>query len=666
MIKVLVIGVLLLYANTNILGQKNDCNTANMTDVAYKAFVDKNLNEINEIIDVDLDLALKKIDETLDFCYRKNDYCNRGSLLCYKANISTFKNDYPNAIKALNLAIGIADSCILPAYVKYKIANVEYFIAEQKGEIKRSDSLLMLKIALVKELNDTIMIANAYANRASFLNTQKRYNTSIDMALKAIDQLGAKRFETFLFSFYALLSKIYYSMENYSKAIETCNFAIKNYAKDSLDLNFPTIMNLKGNAQFSLKKYNEALQSFNVALPYAIKIQSAGDQIDAYNGLAMSSVSLNNFTRAEDYYQKAMKIANENEPSARKTKLNISVCDMYIKSNNISKADEYLRLSEADNETDDHLLTNLRVKIFLKSNDSKLYSSYIEYENTIDSLVQNKQTAINLDILEKYQSDKKELENQRLITEQSIKETTIAAQHNYLVGGGLGIVLISLLSMILYRQAQKQKQLTTDITNQKNQIHFLNQELNHRVKNNLAFMTALLGMQSRRTDSAEAKQVLSESENRLKALALVHAQLFQCDKDTDINLKTYLDEIISYLREIFRNEDTRLTIRTELIDYQINAEDAMRLGLIINESVTNSVKHTFTDVTNPQITITTSINASGKLTLNYADNGPGISTDHTDPIVQKSLGLKSIELIKKQLEDSVVMVWGEFNQIVYI
>jgi two-component sensor histidine kinase len=191
---------------------------------------------------------------------------------------------------------------------------------------------------------------------------------------------------------------------------------------------------------------------------------------------------------------------------------------------------------------------------------------------------------------------------------------------------------------------------------QKDKIQLLNRELNHRVKNNLAFMTSLLEMQGRRTESAETKQALIESESRLKALALVHSQLFRSDTDTEVNLKNYLEEIKEHLLGIFSLPDKELSIETDFCDYTINAEDAMRLGLIVNELVTNSVKHAFSDIENPQITISTNINSEGKLTLNYSDNGPGISKTMGDNIKESSLGIKLIDLLRKQLGDRYVVV----------
>ncbi|MBK8627974.1 MAG: sensor histidine kinase [Saprospiraceae bacterium] len=93
-------------------------------------------------------------------------------------------------------------------------------------------------------------------------------------------------------------------------------------------------------------------------------------------------------------------------------------------------------------------------------------------------------------------------------------------------------------------------------------------------------------------------------------------------------------------------------------DHHVNAEDAMRLGLIVNELVTNSIKHAFAHVNEPQINIATKLDNTGKLTLEYKDNGPGhkyvsnLSSDEANT----HLGTKLIALLREQMKDRYTLV----------
>jgi len=252
----------------------------------------------------------------------------------------------------------------------------------------------------------------------------------------------------------------------------------------------------------------------------------------------------------------------------------------------------------------------------------------------------------------KYQTEKKEAENKFLIAEKSLKEATISSQNKMLWGTSIGILGIAALSLLLFNQSRKRKQSNIILEDQKSEIELLNNELNHRVKNNLAFLTSLLEMQGRRVTNVEAKDALKESESRLRALSLVHTNLVRNHESKEINLKNYLEELTQSLQDAFRISD--LKIRTSFIDFNIDAEKAMRKGLILNELITNSVKHAFTDVAHPTIDITMSVE-DDVLILYYSDNGP--DSEKQFFILQSnptnSLGIKMINLLVQQLNGTI-------------
>jgi two-component system, sensor histidine kinase PdtaS len=259
--------------------------------------------------------------------------------------------------------------------------------------------------------------------------------------------------------------------------------------------------------------------------------------------------------------------------------------------------------------------------------------------------------------LESYEADKKETQNQLLLKDKEVKEGTIKNQKWLL---GLSLLFLSLLSFLAYtinKQRKHQVILNEELSKQKAQIQVLNQEVNHRVKNNLAFMTSLLEMQARRTDNIETKQLLKESESRLKTLSLVHANLFNKADTTNLNLNVYLSQIVQHLQQYYALPDKVLHFNINFINNEVEAEDAMRLGLIVNELVTNSVKHAFTNISNPTIDISTTQDKSGKIYLEYKDNGPGITdkNDRNQAMKETSLGTKLIELLTKQLDEKYII-----------
>lgn len=256
----------------------------------------------------------------------------------------------------------------------------------------------------------------------------------------------------------------------------------------------------------------------------------------------------------------------------------------------------------------------------------------------------------------KYQTEQRQRENEKLEFEKKMAERAVKEKNTMLWLGGTALGVISLLTFFLsflYRSSQRKN---ADIINQRNQIEVLNQELNHRVKNNLAFISSLIKMQSRRSDSQQVKEALQESESRLLALSGVHNQLYRNNAGRDVEIREYLTGILEGLEKIFSTEEKPIHFHTSFVPMQMNAEDAMKLGIIMNELITNSVKYAFDDITNPVIDIKTSVNQAGILTFQYTDNGPGYSHSIRANEMSKSLGLKLIELLKAQLSERCVIV----------
>lgn len=256
------------------------------------------------------------------------------------------------------------------------------------------------------------------------------------------------------------------------------------------------------------------------------------------------------------------------------------------------------------------------------------------------------------------QSEKNIAENNRLQAESILNEKVINEQKKNQKIGILALAIISLLLILLGFQVRRLSKQKADILNKNKTIQLLHQELNHRVKNNLYFMTSLLEMQSRRTQNTEAREIIQETENRLGALSLVHSNLFKNDEATTVNLAFYLEELVSQLEKIFAIPDKELNFICEFTDHHVNAEDAMRLGLIVNELVTNSVKHAFSKVNEPQISIATKLDKMGKLTLEYKDNGPGHThiSNFASEDNNTHLGTKLIVLLREQLKDRYVVI----------
>jgi PAS domain S-box-containing protein len=202
----------------------------------------------------------------------------------------------------------------------------------------------------------------------------------------------------------------------------------------------------------------------------------------------------------------------------------------------------------------------------------------------------------------------------------------------------------------LYRQVQVEladkEKLYGQLISELDQNKVLLKEVHHRVKNNLQVMSSLLRMQFRKT-TPELKVLIEEYQNRIQAMALIHAQLHENDNFASINFHDYTANLTANLLQCYGSNSDLIQCNLDIVNISLPLDQSVPLGLIINELVSNSLKHAF-----PQgfgeIKISL-IQLSNQYCLIVADNGCGVPIDF-DIRASTSLGLLLVNSLVDQLE----------------
>ncbi len=624
-------------------------------DDVVKKQIKSVLMTIDSLVHIDLELTMIKLNQ-LDsilqihpydkyqwrsYLYRHNaynvddkmeeaeDYINKAYIITKEINdtsgLVTVGSNYANLLRRLNKNeefIQKTEELIAEISDNKKFVNQKAYIYFIRGQHYQGE-------------NDSLSIRN--------------FLTTLDI-LKNVD------YEQLEAATYYSLGIIYRDQEKYDEAIKVLGEAEKLYGKNTHHA--LQVYNIWAKCLDGQGKVEEAIEKFNLVVNNSSA--TTANKIYAYKNAGAMMIRRERYDEAKVYLQKAIELSKNTKRYEREyAEVLGSFGRLLFKQKKYKDALKYFSKAKPIILESEDLQLKYKAELFEFSleaeigaiNNIELMSTFQNFITMNDSLFVLSQNAIDEEMIEKYRSDLKEAKNQSLLTEQTLKENQINAQRKVLWGGGFMLGLVSLLSFLFYRQREKQKQLNETLTTQRDQIKLLNRELNHRVKNNLAFMTSLLEMQGRRTDSIETKQILRESESRLKALSIVHNNLFQNDTHTTINLKSYLLEIVQHLQNIFEIPGKSLQLETQLADLDFDAEDAMRVGLIVNELVTNSVKHAFANVDEPKIILETKQSEDGKIVLLYRDNGPGLTEKELRGASAKSgsIGIKLIQLLEKQL-----------------
>jgi PAS domain S-box-containing protein len=182
-------------------------------------------------------------------------------------------------------------------------------------------------------------------------------------------------------------------------------------------------------------------------------------------------------------------------------------------------------------------------------------------------------------------------------------------------------------------------------------------EIHHRVKNNLQVISSLLYLQSLKLQDEQAKRIFRESQNRVKAMALIHEQLYQTKDFMRVDFAEYLQTLASMIAESYNEPPSiiKVQIDSEKLDLSIDA--AIPAGLIVSELVTNSLKYAFPETTesaekNKEIAILARKTSDNDIMLTVCDNGIGLNMER--PLESpKTLGLRLVKMLTEQLRGSI-------------
>ncbi|HEY9635052.1 MAG TPA: histidine kinase dimerization/phosphoacceptor domain -containing protein [Coleofasciculaceae cyanobacterium] len=174
------------------------------------------------------------------------------------------------------------------------------------------------------------------------------------------------------------------------------------------------------------------------------------------------------------------------------------------------------------------------------------------------------------------------------------------------------------------------------------------QEIHHRVKNNLQVLSSLFELQSQYIKEQAMQSIFRDCCNRVKSIALVHETLYRAKNFASINFKEYIKNLASYLYQIYTVKLNQIKVELDIDEVVLNINTAIPCGLIINELVSNALKHAFPDKTDGIINVTFSSDLDKHYRLTVKDNGVGFSRNQ-DLNSVKTLGLQLVKVLSNQL-----------------
>ncbi|MFN6488220.1 MULTISPECIES: PAS domain S-box protein [unclassified Nostoc] len=179
-------------------------------------------------------------------------------------------------------------------------------------------------------------------------------------------------------------------------------------------------------------------------------------------------------------------------------------------------------------------------------------------------------------------------------------------------------------------------------------------EVHHRVKNNLQIVSSLLQLQSQTLKDPEVIKVLRESQNRIESISLIHKNLYTSANIGQIDVADYINNLAASLLISYQIWPNKISLETDIDPLNLNVDQAIACGLVINELISNALKHAFP---NEQLgTISIALRNAGNIVeMTIRDNGIGLP-DNLDWRNTDSLGLSLVhDLVTEQLEGNIIL-----------
>jgi PAS domain S-box-containing protein len=248
-----------------------------------------------------------------------------------------------------------------------------------------------------------------------------------------------------------------------------------------------------------------------------------------------------------------------------------------------------------------------------------------------------------LDLYKQYHSSGDVLSNAEFeILNKKGKKKFLELNVNLIPYEGKPAELIIIHDITGNKELEKQLQLSLK------EKEVLMREIHHRIKNNRQIMSSLLRLQSRHFTNQKIIEMFRSSQSRIRSMALIHEKLYQSENLAKIDFERYLDTLCVYLFHSYKVDMNRVKFIVDAKDIFLGINTAVPLGLIVNELVSNSLRHAFPDGRKGEICVSIRLDKKGKFLLEVIDTGIGIPEEWNHRKT-KTLGMQLVTDLAKQI-----------------
>ncbi|EDM44291.1 Signal transduction histidine kinase [unidentified eubacterium SCB49] len=465
-----------------------------------------------------------------------------------------------------------------------------------------------------------------------------------------LNDLEKGRYRNTVLSSINSLANYYNSIEEYEKAESYYNQGYNSSIQNKLNTPAGVFMTNKGDLYLNTKQYDKALIAFEEGKK--LKILGKAPQRMIANSdlnLGIAHTQLGNYALAENILTETIAFYKEQENHVKLGQAYSYRGELYIKKNSFNQAIK-------DCENGKNLSQKTNTLELLPQACNCLYTSYKALGKIELALSNYEQFVRANDSIFNEKNIKKQTEQElqyEFSKTEELKNAEIAARKNqsllYSILAIIGFLFAAFLGFFFYKNRKKnillakQKKLLEATVDEKN---ILLRETHHRVKNSFQMVSSLLFIQSETSQNNEAKLAIKEAQNRVRSMVLIHQKLYSKDQLVGIDAQEYIEDFTKDIIESHQFETTKLNYEINAEKLILSIETITPLGLILNELITNVLKHAFKPVTKNSLLQINFFRNNDALILEVIDNGVGMPTS----IKETSFGIELIDALSKKLK----------------
>jgi len=470
---------------------------------------------------------------------------------------------------------------------------------------------------------------------------------------------------------YIRLYQVYHDNKQYGKEINAIENAMNIFSLFKYEYGIAEAENSFGNAYEMMGKLDSALQAYQKSLVFSRTQVLSTHVVPLYN-VGNILVMKNEPKKAIPFLKESLDICNMQGIIGMKIRNLLALSEaaslmadhqkaiqLVLESEKLVNTTLYKRMIRDTYQT--------KAKVYAASKQyKKAYNAHQQFKILEDSLFNeksNKQFA-NLEV--KYETRKKQQENDLLKVDLLLEQSKSRAQTQIAIFIAALFLFASVIAIFIARSNQKLNKQNLLIDSQKEEISSRNdkietllREVHHRVKNNLQLISSLLDIDVSDDPADQSSHILLDSQGRVATMSLIHQNLYMSHDFTQIDLDDYVEQLVTQLLEIHAFQ-SKIALDINCDDIQFDIDTMVPLGLIITELVTNAFKYSMTPNDSYYLGISITENNQHECKLLVSDKGPDLPQPFSI-LTKVGYGLRLASRLSMQLSGTLQHSYHQGN-----